>query len=60
MAIIQFMGRPTKTPGMQQGMNSEAEYISLDIATTQRRQNKTIRMKAFFINATPTSFLQNA
>ena len=39
MAIIHVMGRPTADPVMQQGKNSGAEYVSLDIATAQRSQN---------------------
>ena len=33
------MGRVTKDPVMQQGRNNGTEYISLDLATSQRSQN---------------------
>ena len=38
-AIIHLMGRVTKDPVMQQGRNNGTEYISLDLATSQRSQN---------------------
>lgn len=38
-AIIHLMGRVTKDPVMQQGKNNGTEYISLDLATSQRSQN---------------------
>ncbi|MEY8482595.1 single-stranded DNA-binding protein [Lachnospiraceae bacterium 48-21] len=38
-AIIHVMGRVTKDPVMQQGRNNGTEYISLDLATSQRSQN---------------------
>lgn len=38
-AIIHLMGRVTKDPAMQQGRNNGTEYISLDLATSQRSQN---------------------
>lgn len=38
-AIIHVMGRVTKAPAMQQGRNNGTEYISLDLATSQRSQN---------------------
>jgi single-stranded DNA-binding protein len=38
-AIIHVMGRVTKDPAMQQGRNNGTEYISLDLATSQRSQN---------------------
>ena len=38
-AIIHIMGRVTKDPVMQQGRNNGTEYISLDLATSQRSQN---------------------
>lgn len=38
-AIIHVMGRVTKDPTMQQGRNNGTEYISLDLATSQRSQN---------------------
>lgn len=38
-AIIHLMGRVTKDPVMQQGWNNGTEYISLDLATSQRSQN---------------------
>ncbi len=38
-AIIHLMGRVTKDPSMQQGRNNGTEYISLDLATSQRSQN---------------------
>ena len=37
--IIHLMGRVTKDPVMQQGRNNGTEYISLDLATSQRSQN---------------------
>ena len=37
--IIHLMGRVTKDPIMQQGRNNGTEYISLDLATSQRSQN---------------------
>ena len=37
--IIHLMGRVTRDPVMQQGKNSGTEYISLDLATSQRSQN---------------------
>lgn len=37
-AITIIMGRATKDPTMQQGKNSNTEYISLDFAVTQRNQ----------------------
>ncbi len=33
------MGRVTKDPAMQQGRNNGTEYISLDLATSQKSQN---------------------
>ena len=38
-AIIHLMGRVTRDPVMQQGKNNGTEYISLDLATSQRSQN---------------------
>ena len=38
-AIIHVMGRVTKDPAMQQGKNNGSEYISLDLASSQRSQN---------------------
>jgi len=38
-AIIHVMGRVTKDPAMQQGKNNGPEYISLDLASSQRSQN---------------------
>lgn len=38
-AIIHLMGRVTKDPVMQQGRNNSTEYISMDLATSQRSQN---------------------
>ena len=38
-AIIHLMGRVTRDPVMQQGRNNGTEYISLDLATSQRSQN---------------------
>ena len=38
-AIIHLMGRVTKDPAMQQERNNGTEYISLDLATSQRSQN---------------------
>lgn len=37
--ITHLMGRVTKDPVMQQGKNNGTEYISLDLAVTQRSQN---------------------
>ena len=37
--ITHLMGRLTKDPVMQQGKNNGTEYISLDLAVTQRSQN---------------------
>lgn len=55
-AITHLMGRVTKEISMQQGKNSGAEYISLNLAVTQRSQNRqngqnayeTIFYKCFF------------
>lgn len=38
-AITHLMGRVTKDPAMQQAKNTGTEYISLDLAVTQRSQN---------------------
>ncbi len=38
-AIIHLMGGVTKDPVMQQGRNNGTEYISMDLATSQRSQN---------------------
>ena len=38
-AIIHVMGRVTKDPSIQQGKNNGSEYISLDLASSQRSQN---------------------
>lgn len=48
MAIIQFMGRPTTDPVMQQGKTSGAEYISLDIGVTQRSQDPANPSESIF------------
>lgn len=37
--ITHLMGRVTKDPVMQQGKNNGTEYISLDLAISQRSQN---------------------
>ncbi len=37
--IIHLMGRVTTDPVMQQGRNIGTEYVSLDLATSQRSQN---------------------
>lgn len=37
--IIHLMERVTKDPVMQQGRNNGTEYISLNLATSQRSQN---------------------
>lgn len=57
MAMIHFMGRPTKDPVMQQGKNSGAEYISLDIATTQRSQDKNNPYESVFYQCYFSKFL---
>lgn len=54
--ITHLMGRVTKDPVMQQGKNNGTEYISLDLAVTQRSQNnqngqnpyETIYYQCFF------------
>ena len=38
-AIIHVMGRLTKDPVTQQGKNNGTEYISLDLAASQRSQD---------------------
>ena len=54
-AIIHLMGRVTKDPVMQQGRNNGTEYISLDLATSQKvRMHRIIRkihMNLFSISA---------
>lgn len=50
-AIVTILGRPTKDPVMQQAKDSGNEYISLDVATTQRGQDgkeETIYYQCFF------------
>lgn len=50
-AITIFMGRPTSDPIIQQGKNGGAEYVSLDLAVTQRGQNnenETIFYQCYF------------
>lgn len=51
-AIIHVMGRLTKDPVMQQGKNNGSEYISLDLAASQRsqdaQQKETIFYQCFF------------
>ena len=52
-AIINVMGRFTKDPTMQKAKNSETEYISVDMATTQRGtdgENETIYYECYFNN----------
>ena len=38
-AILTILGRATRDPEMQQGKNSGTEYVSLDIAVSQRGQD---------------------
>lgn len=38
-AILIIFGRPTKDPEMQQGRNSGANHITLDIGASQRSQD---------------------
>ena len=50
-AILTILGRPTKDPEMQQGKNSGTEYVSLDIAVSQRGQDgkeETIYYQCYF------------
>lgn len=50
-AILTILGRATKDPEMQQAKNSGAEYITLDIATSQRGQDgkdETIYYQCYF------------
>ena len=57
-AILTILGRATRDPEMQQGKNSGTEYVSLDIAVSQRGRME--RKKPFTISAILTSSLQNA
>lgn len=49
-AIVTVLGRATKDPEMQQAKDSGNNYISLDLATTQRQDGKeeTIYFQCFF------------
>ena len=50
-AILTILGRPSRDPEMQQGKNSGTEYITLDIATSQRGQDgkdETIYYQCYF------------
>ena len=50
-AILTILGRPTKDPEMHQGKNSGTEYVSLDIAVSQRGQDgkeETIYYQCYF------------
>ena len=50
-AILTILGRPTRDPEMQQGKNSGTEYMTLDIATSQRGQDgkdETIYYQCYF------------
>ena len=58
-AILTILGRATRDPEMQQGKNSGTEYVSLDIAVSQRGQDRKGR-NHFTISAILTSSLQNA
>lgn len=56
-AIIHVMGRLTKDPVMQQGKNNGTEYISLDIASSQRSQNPQNQKEPFFYQCFFNKFL---
>ena len=50
-AILTILGRATRDPEMQQGKNSGTEYVSLDIAVSQRGQDgkeETIYYQCYF------------
>ena len=50
-AILTILGRATREPEMQQGKNSGTEYVSLDIAVSQRGQDgkeETIYYQCYF------------